>query len=192
MKRLLGTLTAALLAMFMFAGAAGADPILTPNPIPVSPAQTSVSATVTVDAPPANTLTFITQCKKSDADPTFTSADCSNFSEILINPNPTAAGLVKPFSVFRGTEPTGDESWGCFEAGDTAPAGITKYTNCFIRVAYGSEQNYSTDKFTPFTFTASGALTPEAPVAIMLPLFAALVLGGGVFMQRRRTQTVSV
>jgi hypothetical protein len=85
--------------------------------------------------------TFFLQCKKDPADPTFNYAiDCSNLSEITPNPLTDAFGTT-PFQVFRGLEPSGDESWGCYAPGDVAPAGVTKYTDCWIRFTQGTENN---------------------------------------------------
>ena len=185
MKKLLGMLTAAFLATMMFAGAAGASVVVTPNPIPVADNQSAVTTTVNFAQPPANQYTFISQCKLDPADANFdATVDCSNYTTIQLNPNPTS--LTYQFSVFRGVEPSGDQTWGCFKPGETVPAGITGYTQCWIRVAYNTVTNNGNDEFTPFTFT--GAPIPEAPVVLLLPVFAILVLGGGVFMQRRRNQ----
>lgn len=186
MKKLLGMLTAAFFATMLFAGAAGASVVVTPNPIPVADNQTSVTTTVNFAQPPANQNTFVMQCKKDPADATFDAiTDCSNFTTIQLNPNP--ASLSLQFSVFRGLEPSGDQLWGCFKAGDSVPAGVDAYNQCWIRVAYNTVTNNGNDEFVPFTF--SGAQVPEAPVAVLLPVFAAAVLGGGVFLQRRRNQT---
>jgi hypothetical protein len=188
MRKLLGTLCAAVLVTTIFAGAAGAAVVVTPNPIEVSPAQNNVTVPVAFAAPPVNQATFVSQCKKDPADPTFSAIlDCSNLSGIIINPNPTV--LTLQFDVFRGQEQSGDELWGCFAQGDTVPAGIVPFYTCWIRVAYNAVANNGNDEFTPFTFNVTAGVVPEAPIAILLPLFGALVIGGGVFLQRRRHQT---
>ena len=96
-------------------------------------------------------LVFLYQCKKSIADPTFNVAfDCSALSEKLSS----GANGSKAFPVFRGLEPSGDETWGCYAAGDTVPAGITKNTTCYVRITSGVASNNDNDVEVPFTITA--------------------------------------
>lgn len=188
MKRILGTLCTAILVTTIFAGAAGAAVVVTPNPINVTQAQSAVTVPVTYAAAPVDQPTFVTQCWKDPAGASFDPvADCSNLTSIRINPNQTDFTLQ--FSVFRGAEPSSDQLFGCIAAGDAPIAGITTVTTCWIRVSYNTLQNISTDEFTPFTFNVTTAAVPEVPVAILLPLLGALVIGGGLFFQRRRIQS---
>lgn len=189
MKRLIASVAAMMCATFFVAAAAGATVVI-PNPISVSAGQTSVTINVTAASQPSNKPLLVTQCKKSSADPTFNfGIDCSNLSEIVYN-----SGTPQPleFIAFHGAEPSGDTDWGCFAPGETPPAGITAVTTCYIRVTNNAESNATDQEFTPMTFALTGNPTPEVPVAILLPVAAAAVIGAALFMQRRRTQTVSV
>ena len=82
----------------------------------------------------ANQLIFIDICSKPTTTPGFNVAtDCSSLSEV--NPNGTASGSgLVDAAAFRGQEPAGDNKWGCFAAGDVAPAGVLKLTTCYVRV----------------------------------------------------------
>jgi len=87
---------------------------------------------------------FLLQCKKDPFAVGFNyAADCSNLSENTFNPLATDFGVVEDFAVFRGVETSGDESWGCYAPGDTAPSGITKYTDCWIRYTNNTQSNYA-------------------------------------------------
>src|SRR6476469_2155192 len=97
------------LSVGMPAGAAGVI-TATPNPIPVSAAQTAANVTVNWSGMPALQPVYVTQCFKSISDPTCDPfASCSNLSEIVINQSSNAngsgslpSGAYGPFSVFRG------------------------------------------------------------------------------------------
>jgi hypothetical protein len=99
----------------------------------------------------ANTLIFIDVCNKSITDPTFNVAfDCAPLSQLT--PNGTANGSGnKLVEVFRGEEPSGDQLWGCYAAGDTAAAGYTKSTTCYVRVTNNVGSNNDADVEVPFT-----------------------------------------
>ena len=173
------------------AAPAGASTVtVTPNPITVTPDQTTANVTASWTGLTANTLVFLDICKKSITDPTFeASADCGAYSQL--NPNGNASGANSTtLEVFRGQDPAG-ESWGCFAAGDTAPAGVTKYTTCYVRVTDNNMFNNDLDSETAFTFSVSSGDVPEAPLTILLPVVGTLAALGGFVLIRRR-QTVSV
>src|SRR4029077_20066779 len=107
---------------------------VSPNPLPMTPSQTTATVTVSWQGQTPRTLMFVEICKKSISDSTFQEPfDCSLLSEINPNGTPDGANSVQ-FDVFRGETPDGDSGWGCFAEGDTAPAGIQKFTTCYVRV----------------------------------------------------------
>jgi hypothetical protein len=170
---------------------AGAATSITPNPIPVSPGQQFATVTFTYSGLPANKRLFITQCRKPHSDPTFNPFnDCSNLSEITINPvdNPTGSGTYA-VDVFRGAEPSTDVLWGCFAPGDSTPAGYERYDTCYLRITADTQANNIDAQSSAFTFVVEDPEIPEAPLAIALPLLAAAVIGGGILISRRRTAT---
>jgi hypothetical protein len=119
-------------------------------------------------------------------DPTFQPGqDCAPLSSQTANGNATGAGTIS-VDIFRGAEPSGDLTWGCFAAGDTAPAGITKSTTCYVRVTNDSLFNTNAAVDAPFTITESGGVIPEAPMTILLPTIGGLVAVAGFFFLRRR------
>lgn len=160
---------------------------VTPNPIPVTSTQTSATVTVSWTGQRIDTLMFVSVCRKSISDPTFNVAfDCSMLSEL--NPNGTLNGAnTIQMDVFRGENPDGDTGWGCFAAGDTPPAGVTKLTTCYVRVTNNVISNYLDDVEQPFTFQAGGDVVPEAPIGLMLPVIGGAVAVGAFMFMRRRT-----
>jgi hypothetical protein len=199
-KRMAALLPAVAATLMVAAGPVGATVDLTPaSPVPVEAGATSVPLTVKWSGLPVGDPNgrriFITQCKKIPSDPTFVFAiDCSNISEVTLNPDQNVGGhgQTTEFSAFHGTEPTGDESWGCFAPGETPPAGITAITTCYVRVTQDSEQNTSDQQFTPLSFTiAPPAVTPEVSNAILLPVTAAVIIAGAGFGLSRRRRSVA-
>ena len=185
MKKILAVLAAATTLLVFTGGSAMAATTVSPNPVPVSSGQLSVNVSVGWTQP-ANKRIFITQCYENSSSPTFDyNVSCSNDSELPINPANVTSGTTS-FPLFRGQEPTGDIKWGCFAPGDTAPAGITKYTTCYIRVTNDTESNLTDQQFTSFTFSELGAPVPETRYAIALPIVAAAVAAGALVLQRRR------
>ena len=186
---LMALLGAVCLSFAAPAGAAGTVSV-TPNPVPFTTNQTDATVSVSWTGQQASQLLYIDVCKKSITDATFNVAlDCSALSEL--NPNGTASGNgTTDLGVFRGQNPDGD-AWGCFAAGDTAPAGVTKYTTCYVRVTSGSvfNKDYAAEK--AFTLTVAGDVVPEAPLGILIPAVGAIVVAGAFFMLRRRAATAA-
>lgn len=176
-----------------FAAPAGALGSVTVNPNPVSFTTTQTEATATVNwtGQKANQLMFISICKKTIADPTFSAAlDCSALSEL--NPNGTATGAgTAQLTVFRGENPDGDSGWGCFADGDTAPAGVTKLTTCYVRVTNGSINNKDDATETAFTLSVGGDVVPEAPLGVLIPVIGAVMVAGAFMVLRRRSSLAS-
>jgi len=167
------------------AGAAGTVTV-TPNPVPFAPGQTSQPVTVNWTGQAANKVIYIDICNKLSSDPTFQPGqDCAPLSSQTANGNATGAGTIS-VDIFRGAEPSGDLTWGCFAAGDTAPAGITKSTTCYVRVTNDSLFNTNAAVDAPFTIPESGGVIPEAPMTILLPTIGGLVAVAGFFFLRRR------
>jgi len=122
--------------------------------VTVSASQATKNVQFSWNGLPANKRGFITQCRKSNSDPTFVfEADCSNLSEIQINPVDQPGYGTVTFPVFHGAEPSGDADWGCFAASETAPSGITKLTTCYLRITVESESNKTDAQVRPITFT---------------------------------------
>ncbi len=132
---------------------------VTPNPIPTNGASASTGATINVSlcyaGLPANKRLFITECNESTSTLGFDPFEnCSNLSEVTVNPSDDATGTGRvTFPAFYGPEPSGDDSWGCFRAGDTAPAGITKNTTCYVRITDDTETNLTDQQSVAVTFS---------------------------------------
>jgi len=172
-----------------FAAPAGALGTVTVNPNPVSFTTTQTEATATVNwtGQKPNQLMFISICKKTIADPTFNAAlDCSALSELNPNGTPDGSGTAQ-LTVFRGENPDGDSGWGCFAQGDTAPAGVTKITTCFVRVTNGVISNKDDAAEAPFTLSVGGDVVPEAPLGVLIPAVGAVMVAGAFFVLRRRS-----
>ena len=103
-----------------------------PSPV-TTPMNTIKSVRVWWSGQAPGKLIFADVCSKSIADPTFVRAfDCAPLSEMVPNGTASGKGFVD-IDFFRGADPSGDQQWGCFAPGDTAPAGIQKRT-CYVRV----------------------------------------------------------
>lgn len=195
MKRVLGAAAVAgvllmTLAVAAPAGAQGPTGTVNPNPVAFAPGQTEAPVTVNWSGQAANKLIFVDICKKLSSDPTFNPGqDCAPLSSTNPFATPTGSGTTA-YTVFRGPDPSGDQPWGCFAAADQAPAGIQKFTTCYVRVTNDSLFNNNQAADIPFTIVESGGVIPEAPVAILLPVIGALVLIGG-FMFMRRQQALA-
>jgi len=200
LKRSALVVSAAFATTLLAVGPAAATIGVTPsNPVPVSAGQTEVPITVswsglpTSPSLPFGRRVFVLQCKKAPSDPTFVyAADCSNLSEMTLNPeqNPAGSGSA-PYTAFHGVEPSGDESWGCFAQGETPPAGITAYTTCYLRVTQDAQSNIADVQFTPLTFTVTSAVTPEVGTTVLLPVTAAVVVGGAALVAARRRRVAA-
>jgi hypothetical protein len=172
-------------AMFFFGSSAMAATVITPNPVPVSTGQTEVTVDVAWTQT-SNQRLYFYQCFEDPSSPTFNYiTSCSFNSELTVNPSAPTSGH-QAFTLFRGAEPTGDLKWGCFAPGDTVPAGITKHETCYVRVTNLQPTNFTDQQFQAFTFTPLGAPVPEVPFAVVLPIAAVAVIGGGLVLQRRR------
>ncbi|CAB4543068.1 unannotated protein [freshwater metagenome] len=190
MKSVAGLLLVMGTAVAIAAPASASTTTVTPNPVTVTPNQTTANVTVNWTGLAANTLVFVDVCKKSITDASFdVASDCGAYSGITPNGNGSGTNSAV-LEVFRGQDPAG-ESWGCFAAGDTAPAGVTKYTTCYVRVTDNSVLNNDSDSEQAFTFSVSSGDVPEAPLTILLPVVGTLAALGGFVLIRRR-QTVSV
>ena len=171
------------------ADAGVAEVSLSVNPVPVAVgASTPVTVRWTGQRP--DTLMFIRICNRPTTDPGFNDAlDCSLLSEV--NPNGTADGSgTAAISVFRGPEPGGDGSWGCFAPNDVAPAGIRRSTTCYVRVTNNVVSNDDDAVDAPYTIVpaptgpaaggnaAAVAGTADSVAAVPLPAAASISLAG--------------
>jgi len=125
-----------------------------PDPIPVAAATTRVDVSLCWNsAAAAGKRTFVTQCRSDPAAANFDFAtECSGLSEITWNPI-QASTAFQSFSVFVGTEPSGDSTWGCFPAGVQPPAGVTAAKQCYLRFTSDTESNNASALSIPITFT---------------------------------------
>ena len=193
------------------AGAAGTGSA-TPNPVPVPAIDPAAgytwkqgATTVEWSAMQVGKPVYISICRRPQTDPNFVSFgdSCSNISEIIVSPAFQTNGAgSKALPIFRGENPDGDSGWGCYAAGDTAPAGVEKLTTCYIRVASDSEADTTYAHTIPFTITDDGTVStttttvpggggpdpvvPEASNVILLPVVAGGIALLAVGVQRRR------
>jgi hypothetical protein len=124
---------------------------LSANPITVADNPGTANVTVYWNGQAANKLIFISVCRKSNSDATFTPAlDCAPLSELNPNGTPSGSGSAT-LEVFRGPDPSGDLNWGCFAASDVAPAGIQKNTTCYVRVTNNVVSNKDAAQELAFT-----------------------------------------
>lgn len=147
--------------------------------------------TVQVSYTGTSNIVYITQCgKDGNVDPTFDFAfDC--YTAVGINPAVINGSATAPFQVFKGADP----QFGLYTCDEANP--------CYIRFSPGFEDNTGADEFQQITFAAGQATTtstaapttttapgtdvPEAPFSVMLPVSAAVGLGGAaLYMTRRR------
>ena len=169
------------------AGAAGTGTVtVSPNPVPFTTNQTKAVVQVNWTGQKPNTLLFISICRKSITDATFRpDFDCSINSEV--NPVGTADGAgSKAYNIFRGENPDGDSGWGCFAPGDAAIAGVDKLTTCYVRITNNVITNKDDAVETAFTLSVGGDTVPEAPLGILIPIIAAVVVAGAFVALRRR------
>jgi hypothetical protein len=198
MKKRLAVVGALAATFLMAVPALAAASTITPNPITIGSSDTTTNVAVNWTGLPAATRVFITECFKPTTDPTFDPfASCSNLSELTVNPSDNAGSGTVQFPVFKGAEPTGDDSWGCFAIGETPPAGIQAFNTCYIRITDTAETNLTDQQSIPFTFDVSGGTVtpppsvPESSLPIALPLLGVAAAGATlVAMRRRRTQAV--
>ena len=106
-------------------------------------------------------LVIVSICKRSIGDAAFRASwDCSMIGRLDLNGTADGAGS-RAFEVFRGQDPTG-ERWGCYAPDDTPPAGVEKYTTCFVRVTDTALSNNDADVEAPLQFQGPGRVDPGA------------------------------
>jgi hypothetical protein len=128
---------------------------MTPNPVPVSPTDTTATVKVSWVGQKPRTLMFLRVCWKSITDPSFRDGiDCSLASELTPNGSPDGNGSID-MPVFRGENPDGDSGWGCFAESDQAPPGVQKNTTCYVRVTNDVTGSKADAREVPFTFTVT-------------------------------------
>ncbi|MFZ4518175.1 MAG: hypothetical protein ACOYOP_07295 [Microthrixaceae bacterium] len=123
------------------------------------------AVTVSWTGQAANKLIYVDVCRKSTTDATFEpGVDCAPLSSLTPNGNASGSGSVA-VDIFRGPDPSGDQLWGCFAPGDTAPAGIQRNTTCYVRVTNDSLFNNSAAAQVAFTLFPTGdVVLSENPV----------------------------
>ena len=127
--------------------------VLAENPVRGVPLGGTKSVRFTWNGQTPNRLVYVDICARSTTEPGFEpGTDCAPLSSL--NPTATASGSGSvDVEIFRGREPSGDLDWGCFAAGDTAPAGVRKLTTCFVRVTNDWLYNSASAREVAFTLT---------------------------------------
>jgi hypothetical protein len=88
------------------------------------------------------------------------------------------------FTPVKGTLPSG--GFDCLSPNDPAPTdGLPQWRNCQIRASSNNSAATTDQAFITISLPDAGAVTPEVPLAIVLPI-SALVLGGGFFVLKKR------
>ena len=156
---LTGSLGTVVLLLGMSNASAESSVSVVPDPIPVTAEQSAAPVQVSWSGLAPRQLVFVDICKKSISDSSFiVSEDCGAYSGLA--PNGSAAGDGSTeLEVFRGQDPAG-EAWGCYAEGDTPPAGVIKYTTCFVRVTDTAVLNVESDSETPIRFEGAGRVDP--------------------------------
>ena len=136
---------------------------------------------------PANDTLLVSQCVKSDADPTFDQAlDCSQatYQTFLTGPDGSGSGT---FRLFGGDEPN-DQPWGCGHLSTIQPAPST----CYVRFSIGTITDTANDRFFSVSFgpphrerssLTHVALGAGAAAVVVVPT------GGLLVRSRRRRAT---
>ena len=188
---ILGMMTILGLVVASPSGAAGTASV-TPNPVPVSSGQTSATLTVQYNFGGSNTAVFIDLCKKQTSDPTFNyTLDCDRGVANAYNGSANGSGsqLVDiPIGDTAGSIYFGDpiDNWGCYPQGFTPSAGFAAASQCYIRVTQGQANNNTDAIDLPYTFSVGGNDIPEVPVVVLPVLVGAALVGGFLFLNRRR------
>ena len=176
------------LAVGMAAAAAAAASLATPafagsaTVSPNSNLHNGDAVTVTYTGYTPGTQLFVMQCFAADS-PTFNYVnDCSNLSTISYPSIAAADGSVS-FNVFAGDSPDPDADKGCGTPATPTP-GITYFPTCYIRVTDTAPSNNAVDDFKPITFAQTDVA--ETPYTPLLLLGGAAVVGGGLFLNRKR------
>ena len=145
----------------------------------------------------------ITQCRKSDADPTFQYlADCDLGSEVTAAVNPATAKYEGLLPFFVGMQPNAFGAlndpgfWACAPADDPTVYGASpRYSTCYVRGVSGGEAQTGPTKngFVPITFKslAPANNAPESPLTVLLPI-AGIGAAAAAFMVMRRRSASSI
>lgn len=132
------------------------SPKIVPNPVPVSATDTEKTVTVYWNGQAANKRGFIHMCRKPQSDPTFNYlSDCSNYSEVTVNPVDQPGFGSTSFVVYHNND-TDEAGWSCNAPGVTPALGVTAYTTCWVRFTNDTANNNVDAQSQPFTFV----LTP--------------------------------
>ncbi len=198
LKRLVAAVGGGVALGLLIAAPAFAGTITTPssNPftIPVDGSGNPVSFTVSGGGFNAGGQVYIEEC--DGVSPT-----SPGWSPTLHCDNATSPSAVTADSNGNYTFPAGDPNFGftpfpnglspsgqfnCIAPGQTPPSnGHTSYTNCQVRVSSNNGSTTSDQAFITLTYPQQGAITPEVPYAVILPL-GALALGGAFFLIHKR------
>jgi hypothetical protein len=156
------------------------------------PASFAISAT----GFPLNGQIFAIICDGTPAsapgwDPT---VNCDNLTSPAGRPTGTTGAntwdpnnINQRIGVFDGPSPGG--SFNCLYPGEADPGnGLASFTNCQLRVASNNAAVTADQAFVTLTLQKPGAMVPETRFAVLLPIGALLLLGGGYLALRRRNR----
>jgi len=123
--------------------------------------------------------------------------DCDTATEPAgVRASSTGAGTFPSYDInfgfyaFRGDSPS--SLFTCLSPNQPAPV-VTdpQFRNCQLKLTNLDTSAQSTDAFLTMTLAEPGAQIPETPIALLLPISAVLLLGGGYVVFRRRSRTIS-
>jgi hypothetical protein len=190
-------LAAAIGAVLLVGGVAStayAASTINPTSVPADAAPGDPGLNITVTSTgltnPFGQTVFYQQCWRSTAAP-FPGApafnptnDCSAFNQ-LIGTIDAQGNASTVFTVFNGDEfLQGD--WACGPGTASNPSSApTISQTCFIRIVPGDPSNVSAQEFAQYTY-APRAQVPEVPLNVLLPASAAVILGAGFLVARKR------
>jgi hypothetical protein len=192
-KRLAAAVGAVLLVGSVATSAFAASTI-NPTTVPADAAPGDASLNITVTSTGLTnvfgTTVFYQQCWRSLAAP-FPGApafnatsDCSSFNQLIGNID-ASGNASTVFTVFNGNEfLQGDWACGPGTASNPSTAPTISQT-CYIRIIPGDPSNVAQQEFAQFTY-APGAEIPEVPLNVLLPISAAVILGAGFLVARKR------
>jgi hypothetical protein len=151
-----------------------------------------------------NQTIFISQCvKNGNTAQTFDPlSDCSVVNSTAGISNAEGVGSTT-YVFWTGLEANLNE-WNCgpanpndptqLPADPSLPSGtLNGVDTCWVRLVAGDNANTSLDEFYPVSIVTQPPVEiPEAPLNVLLPAAAAMVLGGGLLIARKRQSAQAV
>lgn len=187
---LAAALTFAALLVPLGGSASAAGPAVTLSPAPPAGGYSS-GETITVSGTGFPSVTAdpsglsIIECSDPNGSSTALPTDDSGCDGSTVNPLPITQNASGAFSTSYQVTSLSTTSGGAIDCGATAA------TECvlWVGVDYVNDFNANDAFSVPFKITTPVASTPETPLAIALPVGAALLVGAAVTLTRRRRRT---